>query len=168
MITIGGGCFWCTDAIFRETEGILTIKSGFSGGFIKNPGYREVRTGRTGHAEVIQIIYNQEIISLENILSIHLLTHDPTTIDQQGADKGNQYRSVIFFNDEEEKLIAETVIEAFAEKFKDPIVTALRQFEVFYEADEEHQNYYENNQDVYYCEMVIAPKLAKYRTLKLR
>lgn len=111
IITLGGGCFWCTEAIFTDTKGVLGVKSGFSSGFIKNPPYREVRTGRTGHAEVIQISYDSEQISLQELLIIHLMTHDPTTLNQQGADKGDQYRSVIFYGDEQEKTVAEKVIK---------------------------------------------------------
>jgi len=105
-ITFGGGCFWCTEAIFRETQGIVAVKSGYSGGSIKNPAYREVCTGRTGHAEVVQVTYNPAIISLRELLTIHLITHDPTSLNQQGADKGTQYRSIIFYSNAEEKQIA--------------------------------------------------------------
>ncbi|MGX1752920.1 peptide-methionine (S)-S-oxide reductase MsrA [Sphingobacterium sp. NPDC055346] len=162
-ITLGGGCFWCTEAIFRDTKGVLEVKSGFSGGFIKNPAYREVRTGRTGHAEVIQVSYDTEKISLHELLIIHMMTHDPTTVEQQGADKGNQYRSIIFYGNEEEKVIAEKVIENIRSCYANPIVTELKPFEVFYAAEEAHQNYYEENQEAPYCQMVITPKLAKYR-----
>ena len=162
-ITLGGGCFWCTEAIYRDTNGVLGIKSGFSGGFIKNPPYREVRNGRTGHAEVIQISYDLEKISLQELLTIHLMTHDPTTLNQQGADKGNQYRSIIFYGDDEEKIVAEKVIENLRNSYSDPIITELKPFAVFYEAEEAHQNYYEQNPEAYYCQMVISPKLAKYR-----
>lgn len=163
IITLGGGCFWCTEAIFRDTKGVMGVKSGFSGGFIKNPPYREVRTGRTGHAEVIQISYDPEQISLQELLIIHLMTHDPTTLNQQGADKGDQYRSVIFYGDEQEKTVAEKVIKNLRNSFSDPIITELKPFAVFYEAEEAHQKYYNENPEAYYCEMVIAPKLAKYR-----
>lgn len=163
IITFGGGCFWCTDAIFRDTKGVLGVKSGFSGGFIKNPPYREVRTGRTGHAEVIQISYDPERIGLQELLTIHLMTHDPTTVDQQGADKGSQYRSIIFYGDDEEKALAEKVIENLQHSYSDPIITELKPFAVFYEAEEDHQNYYRENPEAYYCQIVIAPKLAKYR-----
>ena len=163
VVTVGGGCFWCTEAIFRDTKGVLDVKSGFSGGFIKNPPYREVRTGRTGHAEVIQITYNPEKISLQELLIIHLMTHDPTTVDQQGADNGNQYRSIIFYNDEEEKIVAEKVIENLRNCYAKPIVTEVKPFEVFYIAEEAHQNYYQENPEAIYCQMVITPKLAKYR-----
>lgn len=162
-ITIGGGCFWCTEAIFRDTIGVLNVKSGFSGGFIKHPPYREVRTGRTGHAEVIQISYDAEKISLKELLAIHLTTHDPTTPDQQGADKGNQYRSIILYGDEDEKMVAEEVIKNLQNLYSNPIITELQPFSVFYEAEEAHQNYYEENPEAAYCQIVISPKLAKYR-----
>lgn len=165
-ITFGGGCFWCTEAIFRETPGVLDIQSGFSGGFIKNPPYREVRTGRTGHAEVIKVSYNPEKVSLEDLLTIHLATHDPTTTDRQGADKGSQYRSIILYGDEQERLTAEHVISVMADAFPSPIVTELKPFEAFYKAEEEHQNYYRDNPDAFYCQAVITPKLAKYRGLR--
>lgn len=163
IITLGGGCFWCTDAIFRDTEGVHGVKSGFSGGFIKNPPYREVRTGRTGHAEVIQINYDPETISLRELLIIHLMTHDPTTLNEQGADRGNQYRSIILYGDDQERVTAQNVIKDLQHYFTDPIVTELKQFEVFYEAEEVHQNYYDDNPETLYCQMVISPKLAKYR-----
>lgn len=163
ILTLGGGCFWCTEAIFTDTEGVLGVQSGFSGGFIKNPPYREVRTGRTGHAEVIQISYDPERISLQELLTIHLMTHDPTTVDRQGADKGNQYRSIIFYGDDQEKSVAEKVIADLQPGYPDPIITELKPFEVFYKAEEDHQNYYAENPEAYYCQMVIAPKLAKYR-----
>ena len=163
IITLGGGCFWCTEAIFTDTKGVLGVKSGFSGGFIKNPPYREVRTGRTGHAEVIQISYDPGQISLQELLIIHLMTHDPTTLNQQGADRGDQYRSVIFYGDDDEKIVAERVISDLRNYYSDPIVTQLKPFTVFYEAEQAHQNYYKENSEAYYCEMVIAPKLAKYR-----
>jgi peptide-methionine (S)-S-oxide reductase len=124
--------FWCTEAIFRDTKGVLEVKSGFSGGFIKNPAYREVRTGRTGHAEVIQVSYDTEKISLHELLIIHMMTHDPTTVEQQGADKGNQYRSIIFMEMKKKKVIAEKVIENIRSCYANPIVTELKPFEVFY------------------------------------
>lgn len=165
-ITFGGGCFWCTEAIFRDTEGILDVKSGFSGGFIKNPAYREVCTGRTGHAEVIKVTYDADIISYEELLTIHLLTHDPTTLNKQGADNGTQYRSIIFYDNEEERLLAKQVITEIEGAYNAPIVTEVQPFVVFYEAEEKHQNYYDDNNDAFYCQVVISPKLAKYRQYK--
>lgn len=165
-VILGGGCFWCTEAIFRDTKGVLAVESGFSGGFIKNPAYREVSTGRTGHAEVIRITYDADLISYEDLLIIHFLTHDPTTVNKQGADEGTQYRSVIFYDNEEERIVAESVLKDLKNSFHAPIVTEIQVFEVFYIAEDTHQNYYNENQDAFYCQLVIAPKLAKYRKLR--
>lgn len=162
-LTLGGGCFWCTEAIFKNTKGVITVKSGYSGGFIKNPPYREVCTGRTGHAEVIQITYNSEIISFEELITLHLLTHNPTRLNAQGADKGTQYRSIIFFNNQTEKDIILKIIQILQEQFDKPIVTEIKKFEVFYEAEERHQNYYFQNSDAPYCQAIISPKLAKFK-----
>lgn len=166
QITFGGGCFWCTEAIFRDTNGIVDVKSGYSGGKFKNPTYKEVCYGRTGHAEVVQVTYNPDVISLEEIFIIHFLTHDPTTIDKQGPDKGTQYRSIIFYQTEEEKQLAESVRNELQAVFDNPIVTEIVPFVAFYEAEEVHQKYYEENADAMYCRVVITPKLAKYRQLK--
>ncbi len=165
-MTFGGGCFWCTEAIFRDTEGVLDVKSGFSGGFIKNPAYREVCTGRTGHAEVIRLTYDADVISYKELLTIHLLTHDPTTLNKQGADNGTQYRSIIFYDNEEERHLAEQAIAEAQGAYDASIVTEVQPFEVFYEAEEKHQNYYNDNKDAFYCQVVISPKLAKYRQFK--
>jgi len=166
QITLGGGCFWCTESIFRDTDGILDVKSGYSGGKVKNPTYKEVCSGKTGHAEVVQLTYDPEIISLEEIYIIHFLTHDPTTLNKQGADKGTQYRSIILFQNEEENLLAEKVINELKDVFDAPIVTEIVPFVTFYEAEEVHQNYYTENANAMYCKYVITPKLAKYRQLK--
>lgn len=165
-VTFGGGCFWCTEAIFRETLGVLEVESGFSGGFIKNPAYREVCTGRTGHAEVIRVTYDADITSYASLLTIHLLTHDPTTLNKQGADNGTQYRSIIFYENDAEKLLATAAIAQAQIAYATVIVTELKPFEVFYAAEEKHQNYYEMNKDAFYCQIVINPKLVKYRQLK--
>lgn len=165
-ITFGGGCFWCTEAIFRDTQGVLDVKSGFSGGFIKNPAYREVCSGRTGHAEVIQLTYDPNVISLREILTIHLITHNPTTLNKQGADKGTQYRSIIFYGEANERIIAEEVIKSIQDIYENEIVTEVKPFVAFYEAEETHQNYYNENKDAMYCQAVITPKLAKYRKLR--
>jgi peptide methionine sulfoxide reductase msrA/msrB len=162
-ITFGGGCFWCTEAIFKELKGVTEVKSGYSGGHIKNPSYREVCTGRTGHAEVIEITYDTDLVSFEELLLIHLSTHDPTTLNRQGADTGTQYRSVIFYRNEEEKAIAQNVIAEVQSTLNSPIVTEVAPFEVFYKAEESHQDYYRNNPDAGYCQAVIAPKLAKFK-----
>jgi len=164
-VVLGGGCFWCTEAIFTELKGISAVNSGYSGGPIKNPAYREVCSGRTGHAEVVEIHYNEEIISLKNLLIIHLTTHDPTTKDRQGADKGTQYRSVIFYANEDEKQIAEEAIAEVQTVYDAKIVTELSASAPFYWAEPEHQDYYKNNSEAGYCQAVINPKLSKFRKL---
>ena len=164
-VILGGGCFWCTEAIFQELEGIISVSSGYSGGNIKNPAYIEVCSGRTGPAEVVEITFDDEKISLLNILIIHLTTHDPTTKDRQGADKGTQYRSIIFYADENEKAIAEQAIAEVQPVYNDDIVTELSESVPFYWAEPEHQDYYKNNSDAGYCQAVINPKLNKFRKL---
>ncbi|MBS7230573.1 peptide-methionine (S)-S-oxide reductase MsrA [Flavobacterium psychroterrae] len=159
VATFGGGCFWCIEAVIQRLKGIESLKSGFSGGFIKNPPYREVRTGRTGHAEVIQVTFNPDIISYHDLVYIFMTSHDPTTLNRQGADKGTQYRSIVLYHDDEQKEIAQQVFEEVASLYEDSIVTELKSFEVFYNAEEDHQNYYNNNQDSHYCQIVIDPKV---------
>lgn len=163
--TFGGGCFWCTEAIFEQLEGVEKVASGFSGGHIKNPAYREVISGRTGHAEVIQITYNPQVINYNTLLEVFFNTHDPTTLNRQGADRGTQYRSAIFYHNEEQQKAANNLIEALEEAkvFKDPIVTEVTQFDAFYEAEQYHQDYYANNQSQGYCQVVIRPKLEKFQ-----
>lgn len=163
--TLGSGCFWCSEAIFQQLKGIISVKPGYSGGHIKNPGYKEVCTGNTGHAEVAQITYNPQEVSYAEILEVFWQTHDPTTLNRQGNDVGTQYRSVIFFHDEEQKKIA-TELKNDLEKEKiwnDPIVTQIVPFEVFYVAEDYHHNYYNNNADQPYCRYVITPKIEKFR-----
>jgi peptide-methionine (S)-S-oxide reductase len=164
--TFGGGCFWCTEAVFQELSGIIEIKSGFSGGNVPGkPTYREVCSGLTGHAEVIQLKYNPEKISFKSILTIFMTTHDPTTLNRQGADCGTEYRSIILYHSTEQKNIAEKVISDISIYYDDAIVTELKKFNIFYEAEQEHQNYYKNNRGNRYCTLVIEPKLAKLRNL---
>lgn len=165
IATFGGGCFWCIEAVIQRLKGIVSIKSGYADGHIKNPAYREVCTGRTGHAEVVQVTFDPEIISYHDLIAIFMTSHDPTTLNQQGADKGTQYRSIILYHNDEQKAIAEQVIEAVKPLYADPIVTQLKPFEVFYEAEEDHQNYYNNNQEAGYCRMVIDPKVQKLRKM---
>ncbi|MCV9928199.1 peptide-methionine (S)-S-oxide reductase MsrA [Flavobacterium sp. LS1R49] len=165
IATFGGGCFWCIEAVIQRLKGIIAIKSGYADGHIKNPAYREVCTGRTGHAEVVQVTFDPEIISYHDLIAIFMTSHDPTTLNQQGADRGTQYRSIILYHDDEQKAIAEQVFEAVKPLYADPIVTELKPFEVFYEADEDHQNYYNNNQEAGYCRMVIDPKVQKLRKM---
>ena len=164
-ITFGGGCFWCTEAVFDLLQGVIKVESGYSGGKISNPTYREVCSGMTGHAEVIEVTYDPDQISFEDLLRIHLSTHNPTTLNKQGADTGTQYRSVIFYRNESEKNLAEKVISEMQPFFENPIVTEIAPFEQFYKAETEHQNYYKENRDAQYCQVVINPKLEKFKIL---
>lgn len=161
--TLGGGCFWCTEAIFQNLRGVVKVESGYSGGEIPNPTYREVCSGRTGHAEVIQITYDSDKLSYEDILRVHMGTHNPTTLNKQGADTGSQYRSIIFYRDDEEKNIATRVLAEASEAHENSVVTGLAPFQAFFAAEESHQDYYKRNQSKPYCDAVIEPKLAKFR-----
>ena len=163
--TLGGGCFWCIEAIYNQINGVISASSGYSGGKIKNPTYREVSSGMTGHAEVVQIIFDPETITFRDILTIFFHVHDPTTLNRQGADVGNQYRSVIYFHDENQKTVAEKVMAEIqdAKLWKDPIVTELSPVSNFYIAEDYHQNYFENNPNASYCTFVISPKMEKFR-----
>jgi len=164
--TLGGGCFWCTEAVFQEVKGVDKVVSGYAGGTVPgHPTYREICSGLTGHAEVIQITFDADIISYKDILVIFMTTHDPTTLNRQGADRGTQYRSVIFYENQSQKDIAETVKKNLERYFDNPIVTEISPLKMFYEADIEHQNYYRNNQSQGYCSYVITPKLSKLRLL---
>ncbi|TJY37870.1 peptide-methionine (S)-S-oxide reductase MsrA [Pontimicrobium aquaticum] len=166
LATLGGGCFWCTEAVFIEVKGVEKVVSGYSGGNAPGrPTYREVCSGLTGHAEVVQITFDANIISYYDILSIFMTTHDPTTLNRQGADRGTQYRSVIYYHNEAQKEIAEVVFKEMASYYENPIVTEISSFSIFYEAEKEHQDYYKNNQEQGYCSFVITPKLAKFRKL---
>ena len=164
--TFGGGCFWCTEAVFLEVKGIEKVVSGYSGGYAPGkPTYREICSGLTGHAEVIQVTYNENIISYESILIIFMTTHDPTQLNRQGADVGTQYRSVIYYHNEQQEEIAQTVINALITVYNEKIVTEISPLSIFYEAEKEHQAYYKNNQNSGYCSFVIDPKLQKLRTM---
>ena len=164
VITLGGGCFWCVEAVFLELEGVEKVVSGYMGGQTLNPTYREICTGQTGHAEVIQIHFNKKIVDLETVLDVFWTIHDPTTLNRQGTDKGTQYRSAIFYYNEEQREVAEKSIKNSAtELWTDKIVTELTSAVVFYPAEDKHQDYYNNNQNQGYCRAVINPKLAKFR-----
>ncbi|HEY6186428.1 MAG TPA: peptide-methionine (S)-S-oxide reductase MsrA [Pyrinomonadaceae bacterium] len=165
VATLGGGCFWCTEAVFDELKGVERVESGYSGGGIANPTYQQVCSGTTGHAEVIQVTFDPQVISFKEILEVFFTVHDPTTLNRQGADVGTQYRSVIFYHDEEQRRVAEEVIKKLdAEKLWDgPIVTEVAPFEAFYEAEDYHQEYFRLNGSQPYCRMVVAPKVAKFR-----
>lgn len=161
--TLGSGCFWCTEAVFQDIEGIESVVSGYSGGNVENPTYEEVCGGDTGHAEVVQIRFNPEKISYEEILKLFFKSHDPTTLNRQGNDVGTQYRSVIFYHNKEQRRIAENMKKGLDKsgRFEDPIVTEIAPFEKFYKAEDYHQNYFNNNPDAAYCQAVIRPKLEK-------
>lgn len=161
--TFGGGCFWCIETIFSELNGVLKVIPGYSGGHVENPTYQQVCNTDTGHAEVVQITYDGDVISYRELLQIFFSTHDPTTLNRQGADEGTQYRSVIFYENEEQKAMAQEVKESMAELFDNPIVTEITALDVFYPAEQYHRNYFRLNQNQPYCQMVIAPKVAKFR-----
>lgn len=165
IATLGGGCFWCLEAVFKELEGVLGVVSGYAGGTTKAPTYREVCSGRTGHAEVVQMTFDPEVTTYRELLEIFFAIHDPTTLNRQGADVGTQYRSVIFWHDDVQRETAEAIIRELGENgvWKDPIVTELVPFEVFYRAEDYHQNYFDENPSQPYCQAVVAPKLAKFR-----
>jgi len=162
--TFGSGCFWCTEAVFERVEGIHSVVSGYTGGDIENPTYEQICSGSTGHAEVTQITYDPGITTYDELLQIFWRTHDPTTLNRQGNDVGSQYRSVIFYHDDEQKHLAERYKEDLnaSGAWKDPIVTEIVPLTVFYKAEDYHQNYYENNPNQGYCAFIIAPKLEKF------
>ena len=161
--TFGAGCFWCVEAVFQQLKGVNKVTSGYSGGHVKNPAYKEVVSGNTGHAEAVQIDYNPEIISYEEILEVFWKTHDPTTLNRQGPDIGPQYRSVIFYHDQQQKEIAENSKQKMDQSgyFDDPIVTAIEPYKNFYVAEDYHQDFYENNPNQPYCRFNIDPKMEK-------
>lgn len=163
-VYFGAGCFWCVEAVFLSLKGVDEVVSGYMGGHIKNPAYREVCTGNTGHAEVIKVIYNPNVISFRTLLDVFWTTHDPTTLNRQGADKGTQYRSVVFYTDENQKNDAEWSKEYVAPQYwNDEIVTEISPADIFYVAEDYHQHFYENNPDQSYCSVVIPPKISKLR-----
>ena len=160
---LGGGCFWCVEAVYQRMKGVIHIDSGYAGGHVKNPPYREICTKTTGHAEVILIKYNPQITSYEEILEVFFRTHNPTTLNQQGNDIGPQYRSVIYYYNEEQKKIAEHVKNNYASQFwDDPIVTEISEFVNYYPAEDYHQNYFNNNRLQGYCVFVVKPKVDKF------
>jgi len=163
--TLGAGCFWCIEAIFQDLKGVQSVTSGYAGGHVKNPSYKEVCTGSTGHAEVARIVFDPAVISFEDLLYVFWRTHDPTTLNRQGADVGSQYRSAIFYNSDEQKKIAEKS-KAETDKsgiFDSPIVTEIVPLTNFYEAEDYHQDYYNINPNQPYCRFVIDPKVAKFK-----
>ncbi len=164
VATFGNGCFWCTEAIFQQLKGVEKVLPGYTGGKVKNPSYKEVCNGTTGHAEAIQITYDPSIISYRELLDVFFYTHDPTTLNRQGADMGTQYRSAIFYHDKDQKKDAELIIAQLEKEnvYENRIVTEITPFEVYYKAEDYHQNYYNNNKDQGYCRAVINPKLDKF------
>jgi len=165
IATLAGGCFWCLEAVFDEVKGVQSVESGYAGGHVENPSYKAVCTGMTGHAEVVRVTFDPEIVSYRDLLHVFFGIHDPTTLNRQGADAGTQYRSAIFYHDEEQKKIAEEVIkELEAQKIWDrPIVTTLEKMDKFYVAEDYHQEYFANNRYQPYCMAVVAPKVSKFR-----
>ena len=165
--TLAGGCFWCTEAVFQRLEGVEEVRSGFTGGTIKNPPYREVISGRTGHAEAIQLLFDPEKISYREILLVFFATHDPTTLNRQQNDVGTQYRSAVFYHDEQQREMAREVIELLEAQgvFNDPIVTEVTEAAVFYEAEQEHQDFYNQHREQPYCQYIIDPKITKLNRL---
>lgn len=161
VATVGGGCFWCIEAAFSRVEGVVSAISGYAGGKSTNPTYEEVCSGQSGHAEVVQITFNQEILSYQQLLEIFFTIHDPTTLNRQGNDKGTQYRSVIYYHSEQQLQTANSVIAAQADKWPSAIVTEVAELPAFYPAETYHQNYYAQNPQQGYCRVVIAPKIAK-------
>jgi peptide-methionine (S)-S-oxide reductase len=165
IATFGNGCFWCTEAIFQNVEGVEKVESGYMGGHVKNPTYKEVCSGLTGHAEVLQITFNPQEVSYDELLEIFWKTHDPTTLNRQGNDVGTQYRSAVFYHTDEQKQLAERYKEQLtaAEVFDEPIVTEITPASVFYVAENYHQNYFNLNGDAPYCSFVIKPKVDKFK-----
>lgn len=167
VATFANGCFWCTEAVFQRLKGVDKVESGYAGGEVANPTYREVCSGRTGHAECLQITFDPGIISFEELLEVFWTTHDPTTLNRQGNDVGTQYRSVIFYHneDQKEKAIASKTLLENSRIFNDPIVTAIVPFTEFYAAENEHSNYYNRNPEQAYCQYVVKPKVDKLKKL---
>ncbi|MFM8270804.1 MAG: peptide-methionine (S)-S-oxide reductase MsrA [Gemmata sp.] len=165
LATFGSGCFWCTEAVFLQVKGVLSVESGYSGGHVPNPSYKWVCTGRTGHAEVVQVTFDPAAVSYPELLEVFWRSHDPTTRNRQGNDVGPQYRSVIFFHSDKQKETAERYRAKIdeAQVFRAPVVTEITKFEAFYKADHEHQNYYANNPRAGYCRAIIGPKVEKLK-----
>lgn len=163
--TFGAGCFWCVEAVFAAVEGVEKVESGYSGGHVKNPAYREVCNGTTGHAEVIRLTFDPQVVSYSTLLEVFFSTHDPTTLNRQGGDVGTQYRSVVFYHDEEQKRLAEVAKQAANESgaWPNPVVTAIDPLENYYPAEDYHQQYFAHNADQPYCAAVIRPKMDKFR-----
>jgi len=163
-IVLAGGCYWCMEAIYQRLDGVISVESGFSGGNMKNPSYRDVCTGETGHAECVRITYDKSKTQLDEIFKVFFTVHDPTTLNRQGADEGTQYRSAIFYHNDEQKKAAESIIADLtkAKVYSDPIVTEVTPLKVFYKAEDYHQDYYNQHGSQSYCQIVIRPKVEKF------
>ncbi|MEM7388400.1 MAG: peptide-methionine (S)-S-oxide reductase MsrA [Pseudomonadota bacterium] len=162
IATFGGGCFWCIDAAFRRVKGVLNVSSGYAGGEIENPSYQQICTGLTGHAEVVQLDFDSSFVSYNTLLEMFFTLHDATQLNRQGNDVGTQYRSVIYYHDEEQKAESQAMIDALQKQIREPIVTELSPLTNFYPAEQYHQDYYNENPNQGYCSILIAPKLAKF------
>jgi len=165
IATLGGGCFWCTEAVFLELRGVEKVEPGYAGGTVGNPTYEQICSGRTGHAEVVQVTFNPNVISYGELLKIFFTVHDPTTLNRQGADVGTQYRSVIFYHNDEQRSVARQIVNEVtaAKLWNAPIVTQIEPFKAFYKAEDYHLEYFKNNPRQPYCQIVIAPKVRKLR-----
>jgi len=165
IATFAGGCFWCTEAVFDQLKGVVKVESGYSGGKVPDPSYEDVCSGDTGHAETIQVIFDPSAVSYADLLRIFFTTHDPTTLNRQGADVGTQYRSAVFYHNPEQERVAREIVQEFEKSkvWKRPIVTEITPFKNFYKAEDYHQDYYANNSRQPYCRVVIEPKIAKLR-----
>lgn len=163
MATLGGGCFWCLEAVYQEMKGVQSVESGYTGGKVENPSYQQICEGTSGHAEVVRVFFDPEIVSYREILEVFFTIHDPTTLNQQGNDIGTQYRSVIYYHSPEQEATAKQVIAAMAQVWGAPIVTELSPAEKYYKAEHYHQNYFRQNPNQGYCAFVVAPKVAKFR-----
>jgi peptide-methionine (S)-S-oxide reductase len=161
--TFGGGCFWCTEAAMKELAGVESVTSGYAGGHVENPTYRQVCSGDTGHAEVVQVEFDPEAISYDELLEVFFATHDPTQLNRQGPDVGTQYRSIVLYHDDDQRRVAEAYVEALDEEYDDDVVTEVVPLETFYEAEEYHQDYFEKNPSDAYCQMHARPKVQKVR-----
>lgn len=169
VATLGGGCFWCIEAVYDQLEGVLDVVSGYAGGTVPNPSYRQVCAGTTGHAEVVQITFDPQVVSYREILEVFFDIHDPTTLNRQGADVGTQYRSIILYHDEAQERVAEQIIQELARagRWANPVVTEVKPFEVFYPAEDYHQEYFAQHPNQPYCRAVIVPKVKKFKKLYL-
>lgn len=163
ITTLGGGCFWCLEAVYDQLNGVTDVVSGYMGGHVPNPTYRDVCNETTGHAEVVQVTFDPDVIAFADILNVFFTIHDPTTLNRQGADRGTQYRSAIFYHSDEQKKVAENAIKQHSANWDDPIVTEITPADTFYPAEDYHQEYFANNPNAGYCQFVIAPKVAKFR-----